>query len=292
MADDNRVLVWDGQQWAEGARRVWSGTEWRLNPGFAVWDGSAWAWKTPEPVEFPPYAYGTKGSFTKVDTATLRLPDQIRLGDTVVSICASYGESPPIPRMMAAESEVEYDPLRAVYAASLDPTKLHLKVSMFQWAPSKGPSVSWRVSGQKDTNAVVMNLVYRQVDSSRLPAEPIVDYRTAMNVDRLDLQPGTDYQSLYVAVALSRELTGNRWPEGFTSPREEFGQFGDLQVHMMTANTVGAPSSPGTLQLDATVPQLAVALITIPGKAHPDGHGVWILGDQSASVLGKTTYLE
>ncbi|MFD4920997.1 hypothetical protein ACFWNE_06730 [Streptomyces goshikiensis] len=260
-----------------------------------MWTGGDWATGRPQPVEFPPYAGGTKGSFTNVDTATLALPPTIQLGDTVVSICASYSESDPTPRTRLAASnavETEVDPLRSASSATLDPTKIRLKVSVFEWSAGKGQSVSWQVSSQPDTNAIIMNLTYRQADTSRLPATPIVDYKTAMDADRIALQAGTDHRSLYVAVALSRELTGVQWPAGFEAPREEFGRFGDMQVHMMTATTVGAPASPGLLQLDATVPQLGVALITIPGRANPDGKGVWILGDQAASILGQTTYLE
>ncbi|WP_190092291.1 hypothetical protein [Streptomyces melanogenes] len=292
------MLVWDGVAWAEMSKYVWTGSDWQLNPGFAVWDGTTWAWDTPPPVEFPAFSDSTSGSFTNSDVATLRLPDTLRFGDLVVSICASHSDTEPTPSARAFAlapeplSETEFDPLRAAHAATLDPTRLRLKTSMFQWTPDMGRSVSWRVSGKQDTNAIVMNLVYRKADSTKLPAEPVVDYQTAMNTDRISLQAGTDFQSLYVAVALSTELTGNQWPEGFTSPRESFGRFGDLQVHMMTANTVGAPASPGILQLDATVQQLAVALITIPGKPNADGRGVWILGDQAASVLGKTTILE
>ncbi|MEU7149730.1 hypothetical protein AB0B15_17100 [Streptomyces sp. NPDC045456] len=235
-----------------------------------------------------------------MDTATLALPAGVRLGDVVVSVCASYGAATPVPerrrtrRSVATEAsvETEHDPLRAGYAMTLDPTKLHLKVSMFEWAPDKGSSVTWRVSGDKDTNAVVMNLVYRTADTSRMPADPLVDYTTAMGVDRHQLQPGTDHQSLYVAVAISRELTGARWPAGFTDTIDSFGVFGDMQVHMLAAHTVGTPSSPGVLQLDATVPELGVALITVPGRANADGHGVWILGDSAASTLGTSTYLE
>ncbi|MFJ4474830.1 hypothetical protein [Streptomyces xanthochromogenes] len=231
--------------------------------------------------------------------ATVSLPDTIRLDDTVVSICASYGASDPAPRLMLASDspqdrgvETEFAPLRAAFAAVLDPTKLRLKVSMFAWHPSKGRAVSWRVSGRKDAGAVVMNLVYRQADNTALPVEALVDYKTATATDRMTLQAGSDYTSLYVAVALSRDLTGTRWPAGFTDTAEAFGRFGDLQVHMMAAHTVGAPASPGVLQLDSTVDQLGTALITVPGRANADGHGVWILGDQAASILGKTTYLE
>ncbi|MFE7113948.1 hypothetical protein ACFU99_00765 [Streptomyces sp. NPDC057654] len=138
----------------------------------------------------------------------------------------------------------------------------------------------------------MMNLIYRGADATAFPTDPIVDYNTAMGADQMALQAGTDFQSLYIAMALSQDLTGVRWPKGFTNTAEVGGQFGDLQVHMMTAHTVGAPASPGVLQLDATVPELAVALVTIPGRPNPDGHGVWILGDESASVLGQTTYLE
>ncbi|MFD9792350.1 hypothetical protein ACFWXK_15525 [Streptomyces sp. NPDC059070] len=277
---------------------VWAGSEWRPSPRIAIWDGTSWAWNTPPPAEFPAFADSTSGSFTNSDVAALHLPDTLRLGDLVVSICASHSDTEPTPSARTfpstpePSSETEFDPLRAAHAATLAPTRLRLKTSMFQWTPDMGRSVSWRVSGKQDTNAIVMNLVYRKADTTKLPAEPVVDYQTAVNTDRISLQAGTDFQSLYVAVALSTDLTGNQWPEGFTAPREAMGRFGDLQVHLMTANTVGAPASPGILQLDATVQQLAVALITIPGKPNADGRGVWILGDQAASVLGKTTILE
>ncbi|MFI6052767.1 hypothetical protein ACIBCO_22130 [Streptomyces violascens] len=295
----NKTLTWDGVKWRATALLARTGKTWKPADPPRIWDGSQWRTARLPAVEFPRYIDATKGSFTDVDVVTLPLPDGIRLSDTVVSVCASYGESVPTPRrMLASDSpqdrgvETEFDPLRGAYAAVLDPTKLRLKVSVIEWHPNQGRSVSWRVSGKKNTGAVVANFIYRQARTDALPAEPIIDYKTAVNTDRLDLQAGTDFTSLYVAVALSRDLTGSAWPDGFTNTRDAYGRFSDLQVHMMAADTVGAPASPGTLQLDATVDQLAVALITIPGRANPDGHGVWILGDQEASVLGKTTYLE
>ncbi|MFK0295468.1 hypothetical protein ACIQU6_34055 [Streptomyces sp. NPDC090442] len=296
----NEVRVWDGQEWRSGRLGIFEHQD-QAAPGVpAIFDGSQWRQARPRPAEFPPHVGGVAASFTATDTATLALPAGVLLGDVVVSVCASYGDAEPTPEVarrpratpLGGSVETEFDPLRMGYAMTLDPTKLHLKVSMFEWTPDKGESVTWRVSGAKDTNAVVMNLVYRQAETARLPADPLVDYSTAMGVDRHQLQPGTDHQSLYIAVALSRELTGARWPAGFTNPIDVFGAFGDMQVHMLAAHTVGAPSSPGLLQLDATVPELGVALITVPGRVNSDGHGVWILGDSVASTLGTTTYLE
>ncbi|MFI6685379.1 hypothetical protein [Streptomyces sp. NPDC050485] len=295
----NETLTWDGTKWRVATLQARTSKAWKPSDPPRIWDGSQWRTARLPAVEFPRYIGSTKGAFTDVDVITLPLPDGIRLSDVVVSVCASYGEAEPAPRrMLASDSpqdrgvETEFEPLRGAYAAVLDPTKLRLKVSMVEWHPSQGRSVSWRVSGKKDTGAVVANFIYRQANTAALPAEPIVDYKTAVSTDHLDLQAGSDFTSLYVVVALSRDLTGNAWPTGFTDPRDAYGRFGDLQVHMMAADTVGAPASPGVLQLDATVDQVGVALITIPGRANPDGHGVWILGDQAASVLGKTTYLE
>ncbi|MFE7313820.1 hypothetical protein ACFU7T_12035 [Streptomyces sp. NPDC057555] len=291
--------MWDGRVWRDGRLKVVEHQD-QERAELRIFDGSQWRQARPAPVEFPPVVGSTAASFTATDTATLALPAGVRLGDVVVSVCASYGDAEPTSEgarvrraaPSGASVETEFDPLRAGYAMTLDPTKLHLRVSMFEWTPDKGRAVTWRVSGTQDTNAVVMNLVYRHADTTRMPSDPLVDYTTAMGVDRHQLQAGTDHQSLYVAVALSRELTGVRWPAGFTHPIDAFGAFGGLQVHMVAAHTVGAPSSPGVLQLDATVPELGVALITVPGRANADGHGVWILGDSAASTLGTTTYLE
>ncbi|MEF3112413.1 hypothetical protein [Streptomyces chrestomyceticus] len=295
----NKTLVWTGSEWRDGRLNVFEHQDQKQAAPY-IFDGSQWRASRPTPVEFPPVVGSLAASFTAVDTATLPLPAGVRLGDVVVSVCASYGTATPTPERRRARRaatagpsvETEFDPLRAGYVMTLDPTKLHLKTSMFEWTPEKGSAVTWRVSGARDTNAVVMNIIYRNADTGRMPADPLVDYTTAMGVDRHQLQPGTDHQSLYVAVAISRELTGGRWPAGFTNGIDAFGTFGDMQVHMLAAHTVGAPSSPGVLQLDATVPELGVALITVPGRANPDGHGVWILGDSAASILGTSTYLE
>ncbi|AJC54006.1 hypothetical protein [Streptomyces sp. 769] len=287
----NAAFRWDGTSWQPAPTHAYgSSQQWEDVTSFSIWDGEEWMSALPAPVEFPTYAYGTKGNFTNVDVATLPLPKQTRLGETVVSICASYGDQEPAPPR--GFGMVELLPVRATEGVTLDPTKLHLQASMFQWQPAMGRSVSWSVSGKQDTNCVVMNLVYRNADASKIPAKPIVDYRTAENVNKADLQPATDYTSLYVALALSKDLTNCAWPEGFTQKRDEHGQFAEDQVHMMIAHTVGTAASPGTLQLDSTVDELAVALITVPGMENPDKKGVWILGDAARSTLGTTTVLQ
>lgn len=288
----NEVLHFDGSRWVSAPHRYWDGRQWAPASEIFIWDGSAWRGSRPQAVEFPSYIASRQASFTEVDTATLPLPSGVRLGDVIVSVCASYGDSTPTPQALSSLMESEGLPARPDQSLTFDPTKLHLKASMYEWTPDKGMDVTWHVSGHRDTNGIVMNMVYRQADTAVLPAEPIVDYTTAMDTDSIPLQAGTDHTSLYVVMALSKELTGGQWPEGFTNPVEALGRFGEAQVHLMAAHTVGAMSSPGTLQLDATVPEVAAALITIPGRPPADGRGVWILGDTTASVLGVTTYVE
>ncbi|MFF4223183.1 hypothetical protein ACFYZH_09995 [Streptomyces abikoensis] len=285
----NEAFYYDGARWVSAAKRYWDGKQWAGPPDLRVWDGAAWRSARPPTVEFPTLVGTRQASFSSVDTATLPLPDDVRLGDTIVSVCASYGGSTPTPRTRSLMPDS--GPSRS-QGLTFDPTKLHLQAAMYEWAPDKGSEVAWHVSGSKDTNAIIMTLVYRQANTPAIPPNPIIDYTTAMTSDRIALQAGTDYVSLYVALALSQDLTGGQWPEGFSTPIEAFGRFGEAQVHLMAAHTVAAAASPGILQLDATVPEVAVALITIPGKAPADGHGVWILGDSAASLLGVTTYVE
>lgn len=284
----NLVQAFDGKSWTSGTARYWDGKAWSAVPVPRIWDGVGWQTSRPPAVGFPIFVASSQASYRDTDTARLALPSSVRLGDTVVSICASYGADTPTPHGVRSLVAAAPSP----QGLTFDPTRLHMQASMYEWTPARGSSVSWRLSGAPDTNAIVMNLVYRGTDTSALPAQPIVDYTTAMTTDRIPLQAGTGSQSLYIAVALSAELTGGQWPAGFTNPIEAFGQFGDAQVHMMAAHTVSSTSSPGALQLDATVPEVAVALLTIPGKPQSDGHGVWILDDTTASVLGTTTYLE
>ncbi|WP_274911810.1 hypothetical protein [Streptomyces sp. WZ-12] len=287
----NRLLFYDGVIWNQTEAQVYDDqSQWADATSYAVWDGAEWMTALPAPVEFPQPSKQTHGSFEGVDVATLSLPDGMRLGETVVSVCASYGDQDPAPP--GGLGLVELLPVRASEGVTLDPTKLHLQASMFMWEPSKGSSVSWRVSGQRDTNAVVMNLVYRDTDTTKIPAKPIARYDTAEKADEIELPASSDYTSLYVALALASDLTNGIWPEGFTSKYEEFGTFGEDKVHMLAAHTVGSKASPGKLLLDSTVDEVAVALITVPGMENPDHKGVWILGDGERSTLGTTTVLQ
>ncbi|MFJ9771826.1 hypothetical protein ACIRVF_11330 [Kitasatospora sp. NPDC101157] len=135
-----------------------------------------------------------------------------------------------------------------------------------------------------------MNLVYRNGDVSNIGLTPVVGIREYSNTNSLPLMPSTSYRNVYAAVTVSSTLTGLSWPSGVAGRDQQLGTFGANQVSLMVADTPGAGGSPGSVQLDTTVPSAAVVLISVPGKS--DGKPTWILGDPVGSELGTTTILE
>ncbi|WP_344436472.1 hypothetical protein [Streptomyces luteosporeus] len=136
----------------------------------------------------------------------------------------------------------------------------------------------------------MMNLVYRGGDPSTTSLTPVVGITEYHQVNAVPLGAAQDYTTLYTVLAVSDALTGAAWPDGVIPRAQRLGAFGTQQISLLTADTPGAGAFPGAVRLDTTVETAAVAVITVPGRS--DGRPTWILGDDRASVLGTTTYLE
>ncbi|MET8702741.1 hypothetical protein ABZW10_28360 [Kitasatospora sp. NPDC004723] len=273
----NQLKVFDGTSWIDKTPQVWDGSKWSPRPPL-YWDGAAWMAGAPTPREFPAFVGSTRALVVGQALAELPLP-AVRANDFVVSICVSSG-SAPAPRLLT--------PAGALATQYTLASGLLMAVAVWPWEPSRGDSVVWDVGTAH--NAALMALVYRNGDISNIGLTPVIGIREYSNTSSLPLMASTSYRNVYAAVTVSSALTGLAWPSGVSGRDQQLGNFGSAQVSLMVADTPGAGGSPGSVQLDTTVPSAAVVLISVPGRS--DGNPTWILGDPVGSELGTTTILE
>ncbi|MBD0689648.1 hypothetical protein [Streptomyces sp. CBMA123] len=277
----NASYVWDGSTWQVAKTNIYDGKAWKPVGEIPMYDGHNWRSGGQTPEEFPMFVAARSATFRDRNHVSLSIPPEVAMGDIVVSLCASYGSvTKPANGLRPV-----------VDLLKLRPSDIHLTLNMFLWTPDCGYESSFESFGEDD-NMTVANLVYRHGDTSSIPAKPVISYKTYEGVDRAALDPADDFTTLYVAIAASKDMTAAGWPRGVQRRVSEHGPWQTETVHIMAADTVGSGFTPGDLVFDSLADQLAIAVITIPGKQNPDGKPTWILGDQRASVLGFSTVLE
>ncbi|MEU3351303.1 hypothetical protein [Streptomyces sp. NPDC037389] len=274
----NQLLVFDGKTWVDRTLQVFDGTTWRAVPPL-YWDGAEWRSEAPSPREFPSYSSSVSG-IVSGDLAELPVPADVRTGDLMVSICAQYGGQSPMAPLRSPAGV-----LPTVYTLR---SGIRLLVAVWPWEPSRGPTTVWDTAGS--TTTAVMNLAYRGGDTSAVSLTPVAGITEHQRVNTVPLGSSQDFTTLYAVLTVSDSLTGAAWPDGVIPRAQRLGQFGTQQISLLTADTPGAGASPGSLRMDTTVDTAAVAVITVPGRS--DGKPTWILGDDRASILGSTTFLE
>lgn len=275
----NQAQVWDGNQWVPTALTSWSSGQWQTGPPL-YWDGAEWRAAAPTPVEYPQYAGGISRTCSMRDVVSLPLPTGTRTNDFVVSICAQSDGPERWPRLLAPNSIIPT-------AHNLANSGIRLYVAVWPWEPSKGHQVVWDVA--EADSVALMNLTYRGGDVSNASLTPVTSITEYSRTNTVPLGVSVDYTTLYAVLTVTATLTGAGWPDGVIPRQQQLGTFGERSIALLTADTPGGGSAPGSLQLDATVDAAVSVLITVPGRS--DGHPTWILGDQSNSVLGSTTYL-
>ncbi|GAA0406153.1 hypothetical protein [Streptomyces luteireticuli] len=274
MAPDQApVRVWDGARWVEGVARVWDGKQW-TNGSVRFWDGQDWTARPAEPREYATYIGSVSGAATDRRFGVLDVPPGTRVGDFVVSVCASMSG---VPRLLSPSATMP----QIIGAGTAD---IRLAVACWPWAGE--PSAVWDLGDSPQ--AKMINLTYRHGDVTNASVTPVGDMQTYNGLDALPLMPSRDFLSLFVALTVSTSVTSYRWPEGLTPREHVLGRFGAFEISLITAETPGAGASAGSLRLNTPV-DAAMYLVTIPGRS--DGHPTWILGDGIASQLGTTTYL-
>lgn len=274
----NRVLVWNGEGWADHTAQAFDGSKWEPRPPL-YWDGAEWCSAAPTPVEFPQYTAGSSRTCSHRDVVSLPLPSGVRTNDYLVAICAQSDGPDRWPRLLAPAGVIP-----AVH--NLTNSGIRLYVAVWPWEPAMGRQAVWDVAGAQ--SVALMTLVYRGgnvADTSLTPVSKITEH---FGVNRVPLGVSEEYTTLYAVLTVSSSLTGVGWPDGVMPRQQQLGAFGSQAIALLTADTPGGGTSPGELILDATVDAAVSVLITIPG--HSDGAPTWILGDPS-SVLGSTTYL-
>ncbi|MFD8088978.1 poly-gamma-glutamate hydrolase family protein [Streptomyces malaysiensis] len=277
-ARKNTLNVWNGSSWVDVTPQTYTGGRWRSNPPL-YFDGVQWMQSAPSPQEYASYSASNSASYVAKNSATLALPSEMRTNDFVVSICAQQDGPSIYPRLTSPGSVIP-----TLYTLS---NGVRLHVAVWPWEPSRGTSVTWDVTDSDNT--ACMNLVYRYGDVANSALTPVVSLTQKANVNQVALPATSDFTNLYVGVTVSSALTGASWPQGVTSRSSVYPTFGTKRLGLIAADTPGAGASPGSLQFDATVDIAAVALIQIPGRS--DGKPTWVLGDDTGSVLGSTTYL-
>ncbi|QUI30690.1 poly-gamma-glutamate hydrolase family protein [Streptomyces alfalfae] len=273
----NALMVYDGSKWVDSTPQVYSGSKWLPNPPL-YWDGAEWM-ASPMPArEFPEFTASTKGSFSQRDTASLAVPAGTRTNDYIVSLCAQQAGEQRSPRLSS--------PAGVMPTLYTLPSGIRLHIAAWPWEPARGKTVTWDVTGSPNT--VLMNLSYRyaNVGSSGAAVTGIKEYSSASS---LPLMASQRFTSLYVALTVSKTLTGFAWPDGVVPRAQQLGTFGADRISLIAGDTPGGGGSPGSLALDATVDSAVAVLVTIPGAT--DGNATWILGDSAYSNLGSTTYL-
>ncbi|MCC3773664.1 hypothetical protein [Streptomyces sp. UNOB3_S3] len=274
----NQLLVYDGKAWVDQTPQVFDGTTWRTVAPL-YFDGAEWRSEALAPREFPSYS-SSVSAVVSGDLVELPVPADVRTNDIVVSICAQQGGPARFPRLLSPSGV-----LPTLYTLR---SGIRLHVAVWPWEPSRGTSTVWDVTGSPST--ALMNLSYRGGDAAGLSLTPVASISEHQRVNTVPLGASQDFTTLYAVLAVSDSLTGAAWPNGVIPRAQRLGQFGAQQINLLTADTPGAGASPGALRLDTTVDTAAVAVITVPGRS--DGKPTWILGDDRASVLGSTTFLE
>ncbi|WP_370422488.1 hypothetical protein AB8O64_29785 [Streptomyces sp. QH1-20] len=237
--------------------------------------------KYPDPVMYPTYATGNGGALA-AEYRTYKLPDDTRLGDFVVSICAARSAMPEL-----------LNPAGNLTAAKQLASGSWVSCVMWrydgEWGLRNGDSVRWRIPGGGDST--VANYVYRSADALHIPITPFHEIREYKDTYEVPLNSPAGNTSLFVVLTEAKNLTNIRFPEGVISRKKIDGAFGEHQILFHAGDTPGSGSEAfGKVLFDTTVPAAAVITIKIPGA--DDGKPVWILGDPAASVLGTTTYLQ
>ncbi|MER6380765.1 hypothetical protein ABT274_12375 [Streptomyces sp. NPDC001127] len=270
--------VWDGAAWRAPKVNYWTGTEWTSSlPRGQYWDGQGWVSAAPPAREFAAFVGSNKGNYKDTRYAGLPVPAGARVNDFVVSICAN------MKGLAKLASPAGHLP--QVISPSTD--EMSFAVVCWPYTGQEG-DVVWDLGGSPQ--AACINLLYRNGDVSNQSVTPVSDMQLHKDVDKVPLMPSKDYTSVFVALAVSRQVSSYAWPEGVLPREAVVGRFGSYEISAFTADTPGAGASLGALQLNTKVDAAAMYLVTIPGRS--DGKPTWILGDAAASVLGKTTYLQ
>ncbi|WP_327377662.1 hypothetical protein OG393_29165 [Streptomyces sp. NBC_01216] len=237
--------------------------------------------KYPDPIQYPSFVAANGAPKVDLDFRTYKLPDGIRLGDFVVSICVAKKDMPQL-----------LNPTLSIPQAKRLATGSWIACVVFrydgEWGLRNGDSVRWHVPGGGDST--VANYIYRYADTLNLPVTPLQEIREYKNVYEVPMNSPLGNTSLFTVVSESKNLSTVQFPDGLVSRHSIGGKFGENQIRVHAADTPGSGAKVGMARLDTTVPAAAVITIKIPGA--DDGLPTWILGDTAASVLGKTTYLQ
>ncbi|MCM1967787.1 poly-gamma-glutamate hydrolase family protein [Streptomyces sp. G1] len=272
----NPARVWDGSKWATGKKYVWDGAQWVAMPAVLFWDGTEWQPRAPAPREFAAFSGSSKGNYKDTRYPVAPLPAGVRVGDYVVSICANQRG---FPKLIAPAGHLPQ---------IVNPATDEMSFAVVCWPyTGKEGDVVWDLGDSPQ--AACMNLVYRYGDAANQSVTPVSGMQLHQNVDKIPLMPSKDFTSVFVALAMSHEVSSYQWPEGVQARSSVLGKFGSYEISAFAADTPGAGASLGALRLNTTVDAAAMYLVTIPGGS--DGKPTWILGDSTASVLGRTTYL-
>ncbi|MFJ7901885.1 hypothetical protein ACIQ6V_15580 [Streptomyces sp. NPDC096198] len=274
-------MVWNGNAWVESTPRTWDGSKWVSQPPVKIWDGQAWMTKYPAPVMYPNYVTAN-GAANTGEYRTYKLPADVRLGDFVVSICAARDA---IPELL--------NPTGNLTATQQLTSGAWVSCVMWRYDGElglrNGDSVRWRVPGAGDST--VANYVYRNADALHIPITPFHEIKEYKDAYEVPLNSPAGNTSLFIVLTEAKNLTNIRFPEGVISRKKIDGTFGEHQILFHAGDTPGSGAQGfGKVLFDTTVPAAAVITVKVPGM--DDGKPVWILGDQTASVLGKTTYLQ
>ncbi|MEH6373687.1 hypothetical protein V7793_04910 [Streptomyces sp. KLMMK] len=223
----------------------------------------------------------SNGAIKDGEYRTFKLPQGMRLGDFVVTVCVSRNSMPQL-----------LNPSGNLTGTKQLASGTWVSCVMFrydgEWNLRNGDSVRWKVPG--GGGATVANYVYRGAETRNIPITPFYEVKEYANVSEVPLNSPAGNTTLYLALTEAKNLTNVRFPEGVTARKDVKGQFGEFQLLLHSGDMPGTGSEAfGNVLFDTTVPAAAVITIKIPGD--PNGQGVWVLGDPAASILGNTTYL-
>ncbi|MEV5875758.1 hypothetical protein AB0L75_16285 [Streptomyces sp. NPDC052101] len=272
----NQIKVWDGATWVDQTSKVWDGKAWVSKPPL-YWDGQGWMSAALPAREFAAFTGSNRANYKEARFVGLPVPDGVRVGDFVVSICAN------MKGFAKLVSPAGYLP-----QVVLSPNdEMSFAAACWPYTGREG-DVVWDLGDSPQ--AACMNLLYRNGDVTNQSVTPVSDMQLYKAVDKVPLMPSRDFTSVFVALAVSRQVSSYSWPEGVLPRDAVVGRFGSYEISAFAADTPGAGASLGSLQLNTSVDAAAMYLVTIPGKS--DGKPTWILGDATASALGSTTCLQ
>ncbi|MEV8022488.1 hypothetical protein AB0O76_40590 [Streptomyces sp. NPDC086554] len=278
----NKMLVWDGTTWVEGKKVIWDGSKWAEKPSVQIWDGVQWMFKYPDPVYYPTW-HDSNGGIKDGEYRTFKLPKDLRLGDFVVTLCVSRDSMPQL-----------LNPAGNLTGTKQLASGTWVSCVMFrydgEWNLRNGDAVRWRVPGGGESS--IANYVYRGAETRDIPITPFYEVKEYANVSEVPLNSPAGNTTLYLALTEAKNLTNVQFPEGVTSHRPPIqGVFGEFQLLIHSGDMPGTGSEGfGKVLFDTTVPAASVITVKIPGD--PKSQPVWVLGDQMASILGKTTILQ